>query len=320
MIRPNRFTFFCLALFFTAPLWSSAAAASGARAAVIEVFPNSWDPDASLGLVYNSDDDLLRYVHETGGGADAHKASIYDVQRALPHGMLTQISLTAQNNDNWKSELQDPTGIAYDHLANTYFIAEYQGDLSWHDDYVIEVNSQGTVLNAWEMDDECGSNGSSDGSEIDSIIDIAVIPGQTPRYFATASYDGAKVYEIRLVRGGGWWADDSWSTVQVYELPVPAGWDNLGIDWDYENERFYHSDWNSTTVLVTDINMEPIEGISRFDCPGAGGYNSGIAFIEGSDPPEVWVTDFTSNETTRCESPAGDPLPMPWIPMLLLDR
>jgi len=184
---------------------------------------------------------------------------------------------------------------------------------------IIELNEQGIILNAWEVDDETGNNDSSDCTKIDNIADIAVIPGNPPRYFVTAKGDGGKVYEITLIRGGGWWAPNSWSTVQIYEGVIGDLGDNIGIDWDHENERFYHSDLKSSTVLVTDDNMQPIKGIPRFTCPGQGGFNSGITFIEGSDPPEIWVTDFISNETTRCISTAGEPWPIsPGIPLLLL--
>lgn len=300
-------------------LLRAASPAAGFTAKVIEVFSNTWETDFSLGLVYDSNNDYFRYTHESGSTSDPHTPCIFDVPYDPPYAPIRSISITEQN-PAWKESLQRPTGAAYDRFADTYFIADYNGDLYWHDDYIIEINRQGTVLNAWEMDDECADNGSSDGTEIDSIIDIAVIPGSTPRYFATAAYDGTKVYEISLTRGGGWWAAESWHTVAVYDGFAPELSDNLGIDWDHENERFYHSDWHSTTVVVTDINMEPIEGISRFNCPGAGGYNSGIAFVEGTNPPEIWVTDFTSNQTTRCESPAGDPMPLPWMPLLLMDE
>ena len=90
------------------------------------------------------------------------------------------------------------------------------------------------------MDDEVGSNDSADGSEIDNIIDIAVVPGTPTRYFATAAYDDNIVYEIVLTRTGTLWTPNSWHTVATYTLPLEFG-DNLGIDYDAEHEVLFHS-------------------------------------------------------------------------------
>ncbi|MFO7892756.1 MAG: hypothetical protein R6U63_03385 [Longimicrobiales bacterium] len=211
------------------------------------------------------------------------------------------MALSTQNA-GWPWQVDNRTGAGYDFVAGTYFLPDYNGDLSYADDNIVEVDANGTVLNAWEMDDEVGSNDSSDGSEIDSIIDIAVVPGSPNRYFVTAAYDDAIVYEIALTRTGTWWTPNSWTTVMTYTGAISDTFhDNLGIDYDAQNQVLYHSGWNTTTILVTDLNMVPAaEGSPTFDCPGAGGYNSGVTFVEGSDPPEVWVTDFSSDKTTRC--------------------
>ena len=89
--------------------------------------------------------------------------------------------------------------------------------------------------------------------------------------------------------------------------------DNLGIDYDAQNKVLYHSGWHTTTILVTDLDMNAVTSFTAtFDCPGAGGYNSGVTFIEGSEPPEIWVTDFTSDKTTRCEAVGHAPAEIEW--------
>lgn len=319
MNRHRSLLFILLAPFCIVAVMFSSSPAADREAILIETFPNTWATNAStIGLVYDSNNDLLRYAHENFGTTAAPYPCIFDVGYSGAHALIRSIDLS-EENAGWRSELHETNGAAFDRLANVYFLTDYNGDLSWHDDFIIEVNLQGTVLNVWEMDDEyAGSNNSSDGTAIDNICDIAVIPGNPPRYFVTALYDGNKVYEISLTRGGGWWAADSWYTVNVYDNVLDELGDNVGIDWDHENERFYHSDLYSSTVLVTDINMEPINGISSFTCTTAGGYNSGITFIEGSRPQEIWVTDFSSNETSRFESPAGHAPLAPGVPLLLL--
>jgi len=271
----------------------AAAAASGA----LEVFTNTWSY-STIGLVYDPGRDLVRYAHESQ--SSTHNPTIYDVD-PVAHTVAFSMALSTQNA-GWPWQIDNRNGAGYDFVADSYFLPDYNGDLSYADDNIVEVGADGTVLNAWEMDDEVGSNDSSDGSEIDSIIDIAVVPGSPNRYFVTAAYDDAIVYEIALTRTGIWWTPNSWTTVMTYTGAISDTFDdNLGIDYDAQNQVLYHSGWHTTTILVTDLNMVPVaEGSSTFDCPGAGGYNSGVTFIEGSNPPEVWVTDFSSDKTTRC--------------------
>jgi hypothetical protein len=57
---------------------------------------------------------------------------------------------------------------------------------------------------------------------------------------------------------------------------------------------------------VTDLSLNVI---TSFDCPGAGGYNTGVTVIEGAG--EVWVTDYSSDKTTRCETPFAPPSLIP---------
>lgn len=274
------------------PLDMSVAAAGD----VIQVFTNTWSY-STLGLVYDSARGQVRYAHESQ--SSAHHPTIYDVNAFVPHTVMFSVSLSAQNS-GWPWQIDNRTGAGYDFVADTYFLPDYNGDLSYADDNIVEIDTDGNILNAWEMDDEVGSNDSSDGSEIDNIIDIAVVPGSPTRYFVTAAYDGNVVYEINLTKTGAWWMPNSWNTVATYTVPILG--DNLGIDYDAENEVLYHSGWHTTTIVITDLGCNEV---ARFDCPGAGGYNSGVTFIEGSSPPEVWVTDFSSDMTTRCESSLG---------------
>lgn len=285
------------------------ALASAAAGDVIEVFTNTWSY-STIGLVWDPGRQHARYAHESQSSTS--NPTIYDVDVAS-HTALFSVALSAQNG-GWPWQLDNRTGAGYDFVEDTYFLPDYNGDLSYADDNIVEIDPDGNILNVWEMDDEVGSNDSTDGSEIDSIIDIAVVPGSPTRYFATAAYDGGLVYEIVLTKTGTWWMPDSWYTVMTYTGAISDTFaDNLGIDYDAQNEMLYHSGWHTTTILVTDLNMNPITEISpSFDCPGAGGYNSGVTFIEGSEPPEIWATDFSSDQTTRCKAIGAQPIEPGW--------
>ncbi len=302
------------------------ALAPASAAASIEVFTNTWSY-STLGMVYEPGRDIVRYAHESQSSSS--NPTIYDVDR-VAHTVLFSVALSAQNT-GWPWQLDNRTGAGYDFAEGTYFLPDYNGDLSYADDNIVEINAAGNILNAWEMDDEVGSNDSADGSEIDSIIDIAVVPGNPTRYFVTAAYDDNVVYEVVLTRTGTLWTPNSWHTVMTYTGALSETFsDNLAIDYDAQNERLYHSGWHTTTILVTDLNMNPITDTdATFECPGAGGDNSGVTFIEGSEPPEVWVTDFSSDKTTRCAAPGGSPPPppvwekrvggLPWAPDLIIE-
>jgi hypothetical protein len=78
---------------------------------------------------------------------------------------------------------------------------------------------------------------------------------------------------------------------------VPAIEDNAGIDYDAEHGVLYHSDLDSNQITVTDLNGAWLD---TFICPGAGGFNSGVTFVENKPVRELWVTDYSSDITTRC--------------------
>lgn len=277
----------------------------------IEVFTNTWSY-STIGLVYNPGEGVVRYAHESQ--SSTHNPTVYDVD-TLSHSVIVSFALSTVNS-GWPWQIDNRTGAGYDFVSNTYFLPDYNGDLSYADDNIVEIRPDGTILNVWEVDDEVGSNDSSDGTEVDNIIDIAVVPGSPPRYFVTAAYDDDVVYEVALVKTGTWWTPNSWHTVMTYTLPGFG--DNLGIDYDAEHEVLFHSSWDTTTILITDLNLNPVTGISpTFDCPGAGGYNSGVTYIEGSEPPEIWVTDFSSDQTTRCLTPfVPETIPPEWTKVI----
>jgi uncharacterized repeat protein (TIGR01451 family) len=271
-----------------------------------EVFTNTWSY-STIGMVYDPDQDLVRYAHESQ--SSTHNPTVYDVElRGTPKRTVVYSFALSTENAGWPWQLDNRTGAGYDYETGTFFLPDYNGDLSYSDDNIVEIDVDGTILNAWEMDDEVGSNDSSDGSEIDSIIDIAVVPGSPTRYFATAAYDDNVVYEIALQKTGVWWTPNSWHTVATCTIPIyNATDDNLGIDYDAENRVLYHSSWDTTTLVLTDLTcnggvMNLVDSpVKSFDCSGAGGYNTGVTFIEGQ--AEVWVTDFDSDKTTRCDAP-----------------
>ncbi|MEJ5309861.1 MAG: DUF11 domain-containing protein [Anaerolineae bacterium] len=269
---------------------------------VIEVFNNAWMYQSSLGMVYDPDRGIVRYAHESQ--SSAKRPTIFDVD-PVAHTAVLSFALSAKNS-NWRWQIDNRDGAGYDYVAKTYFLPDYNGDKSYADDNIVEIDRDGNIRNAWEMDNEVGSNDSADGSKINNILDIAVVPGSPNRYFVTAAYDDNLVYEVVLTRTGQLWKSKTWATLA--KCTVPGLTDNLGIDYDAQYNRLYHSDWKSNKIVVTDLTCDdgqPMNVITEFTCPGAGGYNSGVTFIEGSDPPEIWVTDFNKNKTTRCVAVGG---------------
>lgn len=264
--------------------------AAGAGSA-LEVFTNTW-ANSAAGLVYNPETDFSRYVHE-GSGPEF----IHDVARPVPHTVLHSFSLSDVNPgwSDWR------TGIGYDYTTGHYFLTDYGGGGSHHDN-IAEIDPAGRVLNAWETFGT--SNDSYDGSVISNTLDIAVVSGNPPRYFATALFDGGLVHELNLLKAGQF-VSGTWGTVMT--CTVPGLSDNAGIDYDAQNGVLYHSSWSNDTVVVTDLRCNVLE---TFTCAnGTSGYNSGVTFIEGQWPPEIWVTDYFSNRTTRCEAVGHEPPP-----------
>jgi len=250
----------------------------------IESFSNAWGSNV-LGLVYDPSRDMLRYAHEDG--------TVYDVARPVPHALLGSFALS-DLNAGWATVIDNRTGAGYDPAADTFFMPDYQGDGGTEaDDNLIEVDADGTILNAWELDG--ADNDAYDASAIDMVIDIAVVPGFPNRYFVTAVGDGNAVYEIDLIRSG-WWAADSWGLIRTCNVASIA--DTMGIDYDAAAGVLYHSDYNSDLIVATDLDCNEL---CSFNC-SADTFNSGVTAIEGSVPPEVWVTDFSSNSTARCEA------------------
>jgi uncharacterized repeat protein (TIGR01451 family) len=253
---------------------------------VLETLTNTWDVMAT-GLVYNPSGDEVRYSHE-----EFETADIWDIDYPVPHNVLGSILLSAVN-PGWPETLDMRNGIGYDSTTGTYFLPDYNGDVTNANDNVVEISAAGTILNAWETFG--ASNDSYDGSSIRHIKDIAVVPGTTNRYFVTALRDGSVVYEIDLIRTGTWWQPASWGT--VYTCTVPGLVDNAGIDYDADHGLLYHSDNNSTNIVVTDLACNPV---NAFTCDSPAGWNSGVTYVEGKSESEIWVTDWESDSTTRC--------------------
>jgi hypothetical protein len=253
---------------------------------IIETFPDSW-ASLPIGLCYDPATTLVRYAHESEPGN-----TIFDIEYDPPHGVANSISLSAQN-PGWPSTLNNRDGVGIDPVTHTFFLPDYNGDLSIRDDNIVEIDMEGTILNAWETDG--AGNDSYDGSILNEIIDIAVVPGDPNRYFVTAAFDNNIVFEIDLQRGG-LFVDDSWGTLATYTVPGIS--DTTGIDYDAQAGVLYHSDFNSNVIVVTDLDFNVLES---FSCATSGS-NTGVTYVEGSNPPEIWVTDFTSTNTTRCEA------------------
>ncbi|MFC2029736.1 hypothetical protein ACFLWA_03300 [Chloroflexota bacterium] len=254
---------------------------------VIDSFANTWR-NAGTGLVYDPSRNSVRYAH-----GSPPTTGIWDVDYAL-RSALGSLPLSVYN-PGWPASLDFFDGAAYDPGSDLYFLADYNGDVTNADDHIVEITPGGTILNAWEMDNDVGSNDSYDGSAINLIIDVAVVTGDPPRYFAAANGDGSIVYEIDLIQTGTWWQPGTWGTLNT--CAVTGLVDNAGIDYDAENGLLYHSDRYSTAIVVTDLECNVLDS---YTCAGTEDMNTGVTFIEGRNRPEIWVTDYTSNRTTIC--------------------
>ncbi|MBN1887375.1 MAG: hypothetical protein JW850_05275 [Thermoflexales bacterium] len=275
------------AIYWTRPAPTYSAAGAGAQ---LEVFTNTWASNA-LGLVYNPETDLARYVHEGSG-----PQFIHDLAYPAPHPVLHSFKLSDANPgwSDWR------TGIGYDPASGHYFLTDYGGGGAY-DDNIVEIGPAGRVLNAWETDGI--GNDSYDGSAINNIVDIAIVPGTPPRYFATRLYDAGLVYELDLIKAG-WFVTDTWG--KVLTCTVPGITDTAGIDYDAQNGVLYHSDWSSNVIVVTDLACNQLV---TFACGAPGARNTGVTFIEGQWPPEVWALDYSDNTTTRCQAVGREPAP-----------
>ncbi|HNT74120.1 MAG TPA: hypothetical protein PKH77_03765 [Anaerolineae bacterium] len=263
--------------------------------ALIETFTNTWATNA-MGLVYNPQAGYTRYVHESSVVGE-HQMN--DVAYPAPHALLHSFNLS-EANAGWPASQNWRSGAGYDTATGHYFLTDCNGGGS-HDDNLIETDAAGRVLNAWET---VGANNNSyDGASLNNLIDIAVVPGTLTRYFATVLFDGGLVYELDL-RKAGQFVDDTWGKVMT--CTVPSIGDTAGIDYDAQNGVLYHSDWNSNAVVVTDLSCNVL---ASFTCGASGAQNSGITFIAGQWPPEVWAMDYLHNTTTRCEAVGHEPLP-----------
>jgi hypothetical protein len=142
---------------------------------------------------------------------------------------------------------------------------------------------------------------------------LEVDMADSARYFVAAAFDGSTVYEIDLIKAG-LFVDDTWGTVRTCTVPGLA--DNLGIDYDSETGLLYHSDLGSNHIVVTDLDCNVI---GSFACPSPGDFNSGVTYVEGSQPPEIWATDFANATTTRCEALFAPGVPDTPAPVTLPD-
>lgn len=255
---------------------------------VVGTFP-AYDVSA-IGVDYAPEGDFGILAHES-----SPNPTIYHVDYAS-HALLGSL-LFSTINPGWPAGLDNRDGVEYDPSTSHFFAPDYNGDAAAYDDNIIEYDAQGVILNAWETDNSFGSNDSYDGSAINQIIDIAVAQ-VTPdvRYFATAAGDGSIVYEINLIKTGAWWTPGTWGTITTWT--VPGLGDNVGISYDFDHNVLYHSDFSSTNIVVTDLDGNVLE---TFSCPGAGGFNTGVGYVEGKANREIWVTDFSSNVVTMCQ-------------------
>jgi len=107
----------------------------------------------------------MRYAHESQSSTHNPTIYDYDFNFGTSYGFGTvscSVALSAQNTD-WPWQLDNRTGATYDPDTGTYFLPDYNGDLSYADDNIVEIDAQGHIVAVWEMDDEVGSNDSTGG-------------------------------------------------------------------------------------------------------------------------------------------------------------
>lgn len=254
---------------------------------VLETFPNTWHI-GTQGLAYVDSSDLLLYVHDQ---ATVNPDTLWAIPSEPPYTPEGSYNL-ALLNPNWRIELNNRNGVAYDLNSGTFFLPDSDGDQTLRDDNIIEMDIEGTIVNAWETDGV--SNDSSDGSEIDKILDIAIVFDFDNRYFVTNGTN--TLYEIALNRDG-LWIDDSWSTVATCVLPATI--QASGIEYDIYSGQLLVADKDSE--VITAINKDCMQ-TQQFLCDGPGTFHTGLAIriSEANTQREIWVTDPMSNQTTRC--------------------
>ncbi len=253
---------------------------------------NSWSY-STIGLDYDSDLQLYWYAHESQ--SSTHHPCIYLTDSS---GTVYTSFALSETNSGWPWQLDNRTGI--DLMPNgNLLLPDYNGDLSYADDNIVEITPDGIIVNAWEMDDEVGSNDCANGYSIHSIIDIAAISctDDTIHAYATAAYDSNMVYEIKLARTGTLWTPNSWVMVgidstETLGLEGSQMRDVLGID--IMGDKVVLSSWHTTQVAFFDLDMTFIDTVYA-NHDSSGGYNSGVCFVDDTNPLLMTVTDFNSD-------------------------
>ena len=275
---------------------------------VIASFLNDW-AFSTIGLAHDPASGVVRYAHESQ--SSGHRPTIYDydpVAGTIVHSM----ALSTQNAD-WPWQIDNVNGATYDPDTETWFLPDYNGDLSYADDNIVEVDAVGNIIGAWEMDDELGSNDCANGGAIDDIIDIARDPYNSRRYYVTAAYDGNTIYYVELTSSPAWWTPNSWV---LLETIVPADLDGiieeiLAIEWDDVHRGFWVTDWHSDNIALLDRTFNPVQ-ILGVTTPS--GFSSGITpmnSVPEEEPYQLWLTDFSSDTTTIVESLSTRPIANP---------
>jgi subtilisin-like proprotein convertase family protein len=255
---------------------------------VLDTFPNSWHT-YGLGLTYSENGNFMLYVHNQ---YEVDPDTIWAVFPEPPHTPLGSFNLS-EENPGFPVALNNRGGAAYDRATEGFFLLDFDGDQATRNDNIVEIDTLGIILNAWETDGV--SNDSSDGSEIDGILDIAIVPDFGNRYFVTNGTN--TLYEIALNRDG-LWIDDSWSTIATCALPADI--QASGIEYDLFSGRLLVADNDSEVITAIEPDCAQPQ---QFLCDGPGTFHTGLAIRIVSvaiTQREIWVTDPISNQTTRC--------------------
>jgi len=185
---------------------------------------------------------------------------------------LTGITISPYREQNGVDVL--PNG----NLIYTDFIGDNGVTIN---DYIFEINPDTeTLVNYWPVAGDL--NTSTDGSNIIQIIDIAY--GYNGNYFVTSSANNI-IYEIALTPG----SPGTWETIATHVAPTTIN--VLGID--FVNNNFVLSDFNTQTIVYTDIYFNEIGQITAEHSGNT--FNTGVCFYGNDNPAKIATCDYSTN-------------------------
>ena len=287
------------------------ALAAGVAAAGEPTFSRTWVPAPISGDSARAQGDVLDSfvgpcaASNIGYASDRHEPSrmfcfCEDDPNPSIYIVSTEPPYTAQVFPYTKLGGTNTTGGSVRLDTGDLYAADFNGDLSAIDDNIYRFDRTGATVAYWEVDDEV--SGGCTGGDVASIIDVAADPANPDRVYATAAYDANLIYHLDLSDTSGGASSASACTLLGTITPTIGFTDLLGIEYDPEHRGYWLTDWGSADVLLVEDDGT-FSTVRESFTASAGAYNSGVSpHIGGPWPTELWVTDFTSNQTAIVDS------------------